>query len=108
MAQGIQNTVTCGRIAGEVAVESIANGDTSEKYLKKYEDIWRSVIGKNLETSLKYQKIFQNLTDNDFNVLAEFLENKNIESISKLSILKFLKEYPHLITLLFNVFILNK
>ena len=105
---GIQNTVTCGRIAGEVAVESIANGDTSEKYLKKYEDIWRSVIGKNLETSLKYQKIFQNLTDNDFNVLAEFLENKNIESISKLSILKFLKEYPHLITLLFNVFILNK
>ena len=105
---GIQNTVKCGRIAGEVAVEAIENEDTSSKYLKKYEDLWRSAIGKNLETSLKYQKIFQNLKDDDFNVLAEFLEGKDIESISKLSILKFLKNYPHLITLLFNVFFLKK
>ena len=53
---GIQNTVTCGRIAGEVAVKAIENEDTSSKYLKKYEDLWRSAIGKNLETSLKSQK----------------------------------------------------
>lgn len=105
---GIENTITCGRIAGEVAVEAIKNEDTSSQYLKKYEDLWRLTIGKNLETSLKYQKIFQNLKDDDFNVLAEFLENKNIESISKLSILKFLKNYPHLITLLLNVFFLKK
>jgi digeranylgeranylglycerophospholipid reductase len=105
---GIQNTVKCGRIAGDVAVEAIENGDTSASYLKKYEDLWRSAIGKNLETSLRYQKIFQNLTDNDFNILAEFLEDKDIKSISKLSILKFLKNYPHLITLLFNVFFLKK
>jgi digeranylgeranylglycerophospholipid reductase len=102
---GIQNTVTSGRIAGEVAVESIENEDTSSNYLKKYEELWKLAIGKNLETSLKYQKIFQNLKDDDFNVLAEFLEDKNIESLSKLSILKFLKNYPHLITILFNVFI---
>jgi len=102
---GILNAVTCGRIAGEVAVEAIENGDTSSKYLIKYEDIWRLAIGKNLENSLKYRKIFEKLTDNDFNMLAEFLENKDLESISKLSILKFLKNYPHLITLLINVFI---
>ncbi len=102
---GIQYAITCGRIAGEVAVEAIENEDTSSKYLKKYEDLWRLTIGKNIETSLKYRKIFENLTDDDFNILAEFLENKDIESISKLSILKFLKNYPHLITLLFNVFI---
>lgn len=105
---GIQNTVTCGRIAGEVAVEAIENEDTSSNYLKKYEDLWKLTIGKSLKTSLKYQKIFQNLKDSDFNILADFLENKNIESISKLSILKFLKDYPHLITLLFNVFFLKK
>lgn len=105
---GIQNTVTSGRIAGEVAVEAIENEDTSSDYLKKYEDLWRSRIGNSLDTSLKYQKIFQNLKDNDFNILAEFLENKDLQSISKLSILKFLKNYPHLITLLFNVFFLKK
>jgi len=105
---GIENTVTCGRIAGEVAVEAIENEDTSSQYLKKYEDLWRLAIGKSLESSLKYQKIFQSLKDDDFNVLAEFLENKDIGSISKLSILKFLKDYPHLIKLLFNVFILKQ
>jgi len=105
---GIENTVKCGRIAGEVAVEAVENDDTSSKYLKKYEDLWRSAIGKNLETSMRYQKIFQNLKDDDFNVLADFLEDKDIESISKLSILKFLKNYPYLITLLFNVFVLKK
>jgi digeranylgeranylglycerophospholipid reductase len=104
---GIQNTVTSAKIAGEVAVESIKNEDTSSAYLKKYEDNWRSSIGNSLETSLRYQKIFQNLKDEDFNILAEFLEDKDMSSLSKLSILKFLKNYPHLITLLFNVFIRN-
>jgi digeranylgeranylglycerophospholipid reductase len=102
---GIENAAICGRIAGEVAVEAIENEDTSSKYLKKYEELWRSTLGKNFETSLKYRKIFEKLTDDDFNILAEFLENRDPESISKLSILKFLKNYPHLITLLFNVFI---
>ena len=36
---GIENAVTCGRIAGEVSVEAIGNEDTSNNYLKKYEDI---------------------------------------------------------------------
>jgi digeranylgeranylglycerophospholipid reductase len=105
---GIKNSITCGRIAGEVAVEAIENEDTSSKYLKKYEDLWRLAIGKNLETSLKYRKIFEKLTDDDFNILAGFLENKDLNSISKLSILRFLKNYPHLINLLINVFIRNQ
>jgi digeranylgeranylglycerophospholipid reductase len=102
---GIENAVTCGRIAGEVAVEAIENEDTSSKYLKNYEDRWRLVLQKNFNTSMTYKKIFQQLTDHDFNILAEFLEDKDPESISKLAILKFLKDYPHLITLLVNVFI---
>jgi digeranylgeranylglycerophospholipid reductase len=102
---GIENSVTCAKIAGEVAVKSIENEDTSSKYLKKYQDLWRLAIGKNIENSLKYRKIVDKLTDDDFNALAEFLENKDLESISKLSILKFLKNYPHLITLLIDIFI---
>jgi len=102
---GIQNAVTCGRIAGEVAVDAIENEDTSSKFLKKYEDMWKLAIGNNIENSLKYRKIVDKLTDDDFNALAVFLENKDPESISKLSILKFLKNYPHLISLLLDIFI---
>jgi digeranylgeranylglycerophospholipid reductase len=102
---GIENTVTCAKIAGDVALESIENEDTTSPYLKKYEDMWRLAIGKNIENSLKYRKIIDKLSDDDFNALAEFLEHKDLGSISKLSILKFLKNYPHLITLLIDIFI---
>jgi len=102
---GIENSVTCAKIAGEVAVDAIEEEDTSSKYLKKYQDLWRLAIGKNIENSIKYRKIIDKLRDDDFNALAEFLENKDLESISKLSILKFLKNYPHLITLLIDIFI---
>ena len=102
---GIENTVTCAKIAGDIALESIENEDTSSAYLKKYEDMWRLTIGKNIETSLKYRKIIDKLSDEDFNAIAEFLEDKDLESISKLSILNFLKNYPHLITFLIDIFI---
>lgn len=105
---GIENAVICGKIAGEVSKEAIENDDTSETFLKRYEEQWKLALGKNFESSLNYRKIFDRLTDEDFNVLAEFLEGKDIESISKFSILKFLRKYPHLITLLIDVFILRK
>ena len=102
---GIENTITCAKIAGDIALESIENEDTSSTYLKKYEDMWKLTIGNNIETSLKYRKIIDKLSDDDFNAIAEFLEHKDLESISKLSILKFLKNYPHLITFLIDIFI---
>lgn len=105
---GIENAVICGKIAGEVSGEAIENDDTSETFLKRYEELWKLTLGKNFESSLNYRKIFDKLTDEDFNILAEFLEGKDIESISKISILNFLRKYPHLITLLINVFILRK
>jgi digeranylgeranylglycerophospholipid reductase len=105
---GIENAVICGKIAGEVSSEAIENEDTTETFLKKYEELWKLTLAKNFESSLNYRKIFDKLTDEYFNILAEFLEDKNIESISMISILKFLSKYPHLITLLINVFILRK
>jgi len=101
--EGIENTVRCARIAGEIAVEAIEKGDTSSKYLKKYEDLWRLKLEKKFKNSFKYRKLIDKLTDDDYNALAEFLEDKDLESISKLSILKFLKNHPHLITLFVGI-----
>lgn len=105
---GIENSVVCGKIAGDVSKESVEAEDQSSDFLKRYQDLWKLKLGGNFESSLNYRKIFDRLTDDDFNVLAEFLENKDPTSISKLSILKFLKNYPHLITLLINVFVLKR
>ena len=86
---GIENTVICSKIAGDVALESINNEDTTASYLKKYEDMWRLTIGKNIENSLKYRKIIDKLSDDDFNSLAEFLEHKILNQFLKYQCLNF-------------------
>lgn len=97
---GIHLTVVCGKIAGEIAAEAVNTGNTSEKFLKRYEDLWKEKLGKNFEMSIKYRKVLDTLTDGEMNMLAEFVENRDIKSISKISALKFFGKNPHLLRLL--------
>ena len=97
---GIRITAVCGRIAGEIAAEAVKTGNASEKFLKRYEDIWKEKIGKNLVMSLKYRKVLDTLTDEDMNRLGKFAEEHDVMSISKISALKFVGKNPHLLRLL--------
>lgn len=45
-AGGITNGMHGGLFAAEVAIEAIKRGDTSAKFLKKYEDRWEAEFGK--------------------------------------------------------------
>ncbi|HZY45588.1 MAG TPA: NAD(P)/FAD-dependent oxidoreductase [Anaerolineae bacterium] len=45
-AGGITNGMHGGLFAAEVAIEAIKRGDTSGKFLKKYEDRWEAEFGK--------------------------------------------------------------
>ena len=100
---GIHPTITCARIAGEVAAESVKNEDNSAKYLKNYEKLWKKEVGKGLSQSAKYRKMADKLSDNDMNSLAEFIENQDIESISKIAALKFVGKNPNLMKLLTEI-----
>jgi len=97
---GIHITAHCGRLAGETAGDAIKNGDTSANFLKAYEKRWKQEFGDDLKQSLKYRKILDQLNDENMNILASFLSEQDLESISKLSMLKFIKEYPHFLKLL--------
>ncbi len=100
---GIHPTIACARIAGEVAAESVKNEDNSSKFLKKYEDKWKKDVGKSLYQSAKYRKMADKLNDKDMNALAEFIENQDIESISKIAALKFVGKNPNLMKLLTEI-----
>ena len=43
------------------------------------------------------------LNDEDMNALAEFIETQDIESISKISALKFIGKHPNLMKLLTEI-----
>jgi digeranylgeranylglycerophospholipid reductase len=89
---GIHITAHCGRIAGEVAAKAIEEENYSDNFLKKYEKRWRNEIGKDLK--------LDQLSDEEINMLAKFLKTQDLKSISKMSMLGFIKEYPQFLKLL--------
>lgn len=97
---GIHITAHCGRVAGEIAAEGIKKEKNTSNFLKKYEKRWKNEIGKDLKDSLKYRKILDKLTDDEINILAKFLKEQDLKSISKMSMLGFVKEYPQFLKLL--------
>lgn len=97
---GIHITAHCSRLAGEVAAEAVKNEKTSANFLKKYEKQWKNEVGKDLKLSLKYRKIMDQLSDEEMNILAQFLKDQDLESISKMSMFGFVREYPQFLKLL--------
>ncbi len=100
---GIDLTAACAKIAGSVAAEAIENNDTSAKFLKRYEDMWKAEIGEHLKRSLKYRKVFDKLNDKELNVLARFMKGRDLDNVTPRSLLVLLKESPSLFRLLKEV-----
>lgn len=100
---GIDLAAAGGKIAGQVASDAINNNDTSSKYLKKYEKLWKEEIGDLIKRSLKYRKVFDKLTDDELNALARFMKGRDLDNISKRSLLSLLKESPRLFRLLKDI-----
>jgi len=97
---GIHISAKCAKIAGTVAAEAIQKDDFSERFLKNYENDWKNQIGKDLQKSLRFRKIFDKLNDKDVNSLVKSAQNNNFNSISKLEMIKLVKGYPELLKLL--------
>ncbi len=99
---GIYSSMTCGKIAGEIAFEAIKNDDTSEKFLSKYQDEWHKKIGKNLERSLKIKQAVVKLSDEGLNIIAELLSEEDLPK-SKREIIKTAIKHPDVLKLIRQV-----
>ncbi|MHA1238977.1 MAG: geranylgeranyl reductase family protein [Candidatus Odinarchaeia archaeon] len=87
---GIGYAMVCGSIAGKVAAECINKGDTSEKALMKYEELWRAKYGEEFRKMLALREILEKAEDETLDQLAEILDGKNIVDLTagkKISIL---------------------
>jgi len=54
--EGIYYAMSSGEIAAKIISESLENGDSSEKFLAKYQKIWNRDFGKDIKTFLKASK----------------------------------------------------
>ncbi|MGC9310792.1 MAG: NAD(P)/FAD-dependent oxidoreductase, partial [Candidatus Aenigmatarchaeota archaeon] len=98
---GIHEVQSGGKIAAEVAAEAIKKGDTSEKALDKYNKRWWKERGNELHMAERLREVLENLSDGDFDFLAEHLSGGNLIEFSAGKNLGFLAKLmlkrPHLI-----------
>ena len=81
---GIYPGTLCAKIAGTVAAEAAAQGNTSKDALMEYDTRWRSEIGRELETGLRIREGFNKLSDDDLNYTIRALDDeRTLDIISK-------------------------
>jgi digeranylgeranylglycerophospholipid reductase len=78
---GTRNAIGFGKIAGEEASKAIAEGDTSDKRLRRYEEQWKQdPAGQKLIKSLQISEYLQSrkLKDTEVEKIFETLQSKPI------------------------------
>ncbi len=71
---GMGATMEAGLMAADTAKEAVDAGDVSEAMLKKYQDKWQEVRGKEFAKILQVRKFFEKLTDKQMEIIAEAVD----------------------------------
>ncbi len=80
---GIDLAMLSGKLAVEVAVDSLQKDDVSRKKLGQYQKKWDSLYGNKLKKMYRLQNFINNLTDQDFNRLADILTSENLQELAE-------------------------
>jgi digeranylgeranylglycerophospholipid reductase len=83
--EGIRYAIQFGRVAGSVAVNAIELGDTSEKALTPYVEIWKKEILSKIKSASKVQNRWIGLSDEEWDkeidIIKELKPNEFIDFI---------------------------
>ncbi len=102
---GMYLAMEAGAIAAEVAAIAHEKEDFSDKTLDLYNKMWWEKRGNQLERLVKLRQMFEKLTDDDFNLLADILTPEDVLNISEgrmqalKTMLTKLVQYPQLLQL---------
>lgn len=75
---GIHTSLVAGKIAGEVAGEAVRESDVSARTLVRYRERFEAAFGQRISTSLKALESFERLSDEDLNLIADYLEGQDL------------------------------
>ena len=78
---GIHSSIAAGIAAGEVAGEASQEGDVSEERLRAFDEKYKPWLER-IRRSLKVLRLFERLTDEDLNELAEMLSDEDIVDLA--------------------------
>lgn len=63
VGEGIRFAIYAGQLAGQIAAEAVKTGDTSEKFLSRFDKLWRARFGRDMDISYLINKRIATYTD---------------------------------------------
>lgn len=80
---GIGIAIEAAQIAAGVAAEALAAGDTSAKFLSRYNGRWYSARGNKLKQVLKRRHMLEAMSDSDFEAIAGSMTGDDVLKIAE-------------------------
>ncbi|NIP61887.1 MAG: geranylgeranyl reductase family protein [Nitrosopumilaceae archaeon] len=77
--EGIRYAIRFGRVAGQVASDSIKNNNTDAQALSTYEEHWRSKIHSKIKSAHKVQQRWLSLSDQEWDRELEIIRELGVE-----------------------------
>jgi digeranylgeranylglycerophospholipid reductase len=97
-AGGITNGMYGGLFAAQVAVEALQQGDTSRKFLKKYEKMWDDKFGADYRRLYRLRHAVFKIPEEKLNSMIKRVSQLDSKNLTLAQMFKiFLKEYPMLV-----------
>lgn len=78
---GIHSSIAAGKAASKVIKEAIEENDTSTNSLRRFEREYEQWM-KRINESLKAMRVFERLSDNDLNQLADILDYEDVINLA--------------------------
>ena len=97
-AGGITNGMHGGLFAAQTAIEALQKGDTSRKFLKKYEKLWDEKFGADYRRLYRLRHAVFKIPEEKLNTMIHQISQLGAKDLTLTQTFKvFLKEYPRLI-----------
>lgn len=100
---GIALAMNAGRLAAEVGVKALAEGDVSQNRLSEYEVLWKEGYGSKLERLLKLRNFMEKLEDCDLEKMCDVLSGEDVMRLTEgeynFLINRFIKKAPKILPL---------
>ena len=78
---GVIFGLLCSKIAGEVAHEALKNNDFSERFLSRYQNRWRTLIGFELTVMRQLRIMLNNLSDKRMDKIIDLAARLEMDKI---------------------------
>jgi digeranylgeranylglycerophospholipid reductase len=71
----------CASIAGKIAGEAVAHGNCSASFLGRYENLWKSQLGKDFRMTMLAKRVVNRLSDRALDKLFNIVIKENLQEL---------------------------